>query len=364
MNTRNRRGSKLALSILGLAAAVPLLAVSASAGLEGGNFLIRATNADNMSGTAGIGGVGTPGNPGGNPGGPGEGEGPGTGPTEPEAVALATYSCGPASIEITDRMVELSKSNEALFAAGKADETVAHADGWKVISGTYTGAFQSFPTEGTMPAQVRLATTTTGTALAYRGPYGTGCVLLDNRADGEGETYYYANGYGSVFEGRNIVEEGQLRQVRVTDSASETTVTRTVPSNRYPTKVSLLKDTNDLKTVVSLPEKRDGTDRIYVEAQGDGSMFYRYMASVPGQSMDAKSPTRSEPTFIWLYDTGLIRTISYNDQNGVEQSYMPSESTYAAQVAGYNARSGQSWDGNLIKISDLETGFPFMPTAP
>lgn len=358
MKNNATKRTRIVLSALGLAAIIPLIAVPASAGLGSGEFQIKAISSSDttISGVTGIGGKT------GNPGEPGEGEGPG--PTDPAAIVLATYSCGPVSIEITDKMVELSKSNEALLSAGREGEMVAHADGWKLISSTTSGAFATFPADGTKPAQMKLIPSTSGASIAYAVPYGTGCNILDNRAPAAGETYSYSTGYGAITEGKTLLEEGELRQVRVADNSSQTSVTRTAPSNKYPTSITKIKSTNDLNTVVTLPAKRDGTEKIYVEAKGNGDMMYRYQTSVPGELNDAASPTKSEPTFIWLYGTGLIRTISYNDQNGVEQTYMPSEATYAAQVAGYNARSGQSWDGKLIKISELETAIPFMPVAP
>lgn len=362
MNTRNRRGSKLALSILGLAAAVPLLAVSASAGLEGGNFLIRATNADNTSGFAGIGGVGTPGNPGGNPGGPGEGEGPGTGPTEPEAVVLATYSCGPASIEITDRMVELSKSNEALFAAGKADETVAHADGWKVISGTASGAFQSFPTEGTMPTQMRLAATTTGASLAYYSPSGAGCALSDNRAPAVNKTYFYSSAYG-ISEGRWLMEDGKLSKVQATrQSSGLITISRPAPSNRYPTSINPT-GSHQLNFTITMPTAVDGADELKVVRTEDDGMIYHY-GKIEDVNWAPAAQRTNAPNYVDVRSNGLIWSIGWKDANGNPQSTMPTGATYAAQVADYNAKSGHNWDGKLPQLTDFDLSIPFTPTAP
>lgn len=378
MNTRNRRGSKLALSILGLAAAVPLLAVSASAGLEGGNFLIRATNADNMSGTAGIGGVGTPGNPGGNPGGPGEGEGPGTDPGETAPVTLATYTCGPVSLEITDKMVEFSKANEALLAQGKADEMVAHPDGWKIIASASAAPYQAgFPEDGSKPNIVKLGEAVTGgttTASANLNTNGT-CSVSNYRAPAENKAYYYSWRKSlpqpTVTEGRWLLEEGQLRKVQADGQADGKSVVYTRPdtkSDKYPTYYSPASNDPDginMSATFKLPQRVDGTDQIQIQKDSwEDTTIWRYQELVPGNSVPQEAKRTTGPNFVQMYNqSGLMKLYFYIDSNGNKQTVMPTGTTYAAQVADYNARSGQNWDGRLPQLNEFELTSPFLPTA-
>lgn len=134
----NKKPNPLRLSLAAAAVvsiAVPLAIISGSAGVDSGHFWVKAQDGDNpeVKAFAGINGTGkTEGeNPGGeNPGG-GDPETPGAGTGE---IKVATYTCGPTELKVTQEMIDHSKKNKALLDAGKASEMVPYPKGgWNVI---------------------------------------------------------------------------------------------------------------------------------------------------------------------------------------------------------------------------------------
>lgn len=134
----NKKPNPLRLSLAAAAVvsiAVPLTIISGSAGVDSGHFWVKAQYSDNpeIKAFAGINGVGkTEGeNPGGETPGGGDSETPGAGTGE---IKVATYTCGPTELKVTQEMIDHSKKNQALLDAGKADEMVPYPKGgWNVI---------------------------------------------------------------------------------------------------------------------------------------------------------------------------------------------------------------------------------------
>lgn len=134
-NTSSFKLSLAAVAVASVAAPLIMITGSAGAGVDSGHFWVKAQDSENpqIKAFAGINGTGKTEveNPGGeNPGG-GDPETPDTGTGE---IKVATYTCGPTELKVTQAMVDHSKKNRALLDAGKASEMEPYPDGgWNVI---------------------------------------------------------------------------------------------------------------------------------------------------------------------------------------------------------------------------------------
>lgn len=372
MNINSSRRTKLGVSALGLAVAIPLLAASGSAATPGGFFQVKAIDTEtqveavvgmlpNAEGNPGTGNPGT-GNPG--TGNPGTGD-PGTGnPGEqPADTIVASYICGPLTLNITQGMIDFSKANEDLYKAGRADEMVAHADGWKMIaSGNLTDGMATGLV--TNPAIVKLGediAPLTGT-VNYRALAADSCFLQDDRVAASNNATFMvdirSSGGQTVYvEGRWVTEEGKLRKVHVSDYGDSTVIDRFEPSDRYPTYIS---DSGSITVVDVRPTQVvDGVHKIRHTLQPE-TVSYQFT----GEG-NAKALRKTGPTFVTIVKaTGKINSLKYVDSAGVEKTISPLlGNTNAEIIARYNTTTGQNWDGSLPSLDGYDLSAPFAPNV-
>ena len=399
MDRTPRRQKRIILATIGAALAVPLIAVPASASLDGGGFFVHAQNIEEskFKATAGLKGT-NPGGGGGSGGGttpgdgtggggttPGDGSGgttPGGGtggdgavPGSPEdsSSLLVDYQKGPVSFRVTQAMVDFSNANEALVAEGKAPRT--HPDGWQSIS-YYDAASNTmrlgFPEDGSRPEVVNLNAGVGVLPVSLAPSSGVKLQVLDSGGmymyydlrgapkAGAMVAYNFApsgSGAPSISESRYVMEEGQLNLVNVaTQTGGRISVARQKSMLDFspPATASNLPFyslTGDNRLTIRYDSIRDGYD--YISLNSVEILYLKYNGSDSnGYALTEQSDRKQGPGRIVDLGDGNMRF--YSSADG-ENSY--------PTVAEYNAATGQNWDGSYPKFSDFNTTPPFQPTA-
>ena len=381
-----RRSRNTLLSALGVALALPLIAVPASAALDGGGFLVHAQNTEDARYQATAGAKGS--TQGGGSGGGSTTPGGGSGADNPGGAAdstrvLADYQCGPMGLKITQAMVDFSKANES-------QTPKSSSDGWQSIS-SYSSATNKvalgYPDSGpkaplvtlsdsmAVPAPLQFSDATK--AFAYE--EGGMCQILDRRSvprAGERLTYTAQPSYDPAQPERNyysearwVSEDGELRPVSVSkQSDGRITVNRHTTSllggyAKSDTKPTSLALSDDGSFVIEAHRKTtlDGANNIYlrVEADGSGQLMYRYYK---GQTADGQqdidyAPRKNGPVALNWDSSGVFTSLRSYDSN---ENFGDSAFT----VAKYNELTGQNWDGSYLKGSDFDLTLPFQATPP
>lgn len=357
------RRSKIAIAGLTVAAvAVPLLGISASASIADGNFLVHAWNTGDskIEAYAGI-----------------KGAGSGESGVPAPAVTLASYSCGPMALKITDTMAKTSKTNSDLQSAGNGSE-VATVDGFQSMYSLVSGdsaLSEGFPSTG-RPNQVFLSSTMAvpnrsdayPVAAAYAKDYDTNCAIVDSRSPQAGKTFGYLVNYSTMSrptEGRYTAQDGGLAAswVSVQADGSLTLDRRAKPndkapalSNRYP--VALRSSGGTTTADMYLPEMKDGYNyySMRVNTDGSGNMSYaKWNGTVAsyGAIQGIGAPTRANGP----------SSISWNAAGELTALSSPGKTITAPFTAAhYNELTGQNWDGSYEKPSSLDLTMPFTPT--
>jgi len=349
-----------------MAIAIPLVAVPASAALDGGSFFVHAENVESpeFKATAGIGGTAQEGEA------PGE-ENPGGGDEFPGLAVVANFDCVSLSLRITQDMVDFSKANEERVAAG--EQALTHAEGWQSIRSMNTDGqdMAGLPEDGSTPYAVILSsqmaesfdpnspsTLVSGTNLNGQ------CSLTDFRdAPAANNVYKYTNdGPNGYTESRYIEEEGKLSAITVqarSDGAlgvdRQTSPQNTTPyqSNTLPQRFTLGQDGYTYLRM-HFVDARDGYQRITLEERADGS------GSVTFYNSDFSVADRAQAPSYIAWDTEG-RFTEFQDSNQV--SVMGDE-VGPFTAADYNAKTGKNWDGAVPKSSDFDLTVPFRPTNP
>ena len=379
MNRRSRRSQKTIFSVVGMAIAIPLIAIPASASLDG-NFQIRAQNtADSQfEATAGMKGVGS-GNGGGGSEGGGE-SGDGATDTGPDySAGLANYNCGPLGFSVTETMLETSDTNNALYSQGATSGFRSTSGIQSILSVTpeFDPVYRGFPANGAQPAYVQL-NSKLATGLDQNGrqdgfevSYTDGellgigpgaCEIFDLRYDAaDGEAYGFAQSGTRVTEKRYVLEGGKLNAVSIDFQDNETAVTRTespvssraAKSDTIPSKVTVYAAGSEQKYDVTLSPAtaNSGYDtvRFFVNADGSGSVNYNN-GRMPGSDGDA-------PSSLTFDSAGNFTQLADSSGNGV----MNPDGSPATTVAEYNAATGKNWDGSYKKFNeaDYDLAVPF-----
>ena len=403
MDRTPRRQKRIILATIGAALAVPLIAVPASASLDGGGFFVHAQNIEEskFKATAGLKGT-NPGGGGGSGGGTTPGDGTGGGGTTPgggtggdgavpgspedSSKVLASYQRGPVDFKITQAMIDFSKANEALVAEGKAPRT--SPDGWQSIAYFDGAAMRTgFPEDGSKPLVAVLAKSMATPVLSFGLTDAIQAQVVDDpsyffytdlRSPESGKLlgYSYSPPYDpasperfSYGETRWLNEEGELRAVSVArQTDGRTTVDRNtgallnepVSSNTKPYRLSLSKD-GGVVFELNLKTPRDGANNIYLNEAGDGSGQFIYR-NYTGMTADGQvglgvlESTGQGPTSLMWDSEG--RFTQLRDEDG--------HSLYGGTftVADWNELTGRNWDGGYLRASDFDLKSPFTPVAP
>jgi len=345
-----------------MAVAIPLLAVSASAGPGGGgNFLVRSVSEDaQFTATAGI-GAGVPAPSG------SEGELPGgeVSPA-PGSKIFANYKCGPLSLEVDQKMVDFSSANDALQAQGKPAEV---QDGWSHMwSYGSTGLGPGFHgTAEALPVIFRLSTgyadsstfPDESTKVFNASQNATTCGIEDFRqAPRDGLTVTYSKSSSTNYsEGRYISEDGKLVYVESRMMNGEPDIARLVsPGGAYAksdTRASTVNiKANGAKIItVDFTKTVDGYNQVEIiqNADGTGTTIYSLRGA---DGAPVRADRKLAPSYINFDSQGKI--VSTVTKSGVVDR----------SAAEYNSRTGNSWDGSFAKMADFDTKLPFEPTAP
>jgi len=351
-----RRSRKILFSTLGVALALPLIAVPASAALDGGGFFVRAQNSaepEKYSSVAGQRGTGSSG---------GGVEAPGEVDT---SEIFANYSCGPLKVDVTQAMLDLTRANLEAQAQGRTADIKTHADGWQLMSYYDESDYSmkaGFPEDGSRPGLVQFGGMTVGEAfqvddsskLFAMDMYG-GCNITDLRGTPrDGGVYSYSTSSYSTSETRYEKDGERLNLVTSSVmSDGEKSIRRFVPKSTYfaqseskPYSVLLFPD-GAKQAAIYYSEVRDGYNSVNASTRADGSGSVVYL-SLDGKSSVPEDATRSQGPFRVLWDSqGNMTTAIASDGRG------------GSTVAEYNAATGQSWDGSYLKYSDLDTSIPF-----
>jgi len=400
-----RRQKRIILATIGAALAVPLIAVPASASLDGGGFFIHAQNIEEskFKATAGLKGT-NPGGGGGSGGGTTPGDGTGGGGTTPgggtggdgavpgspedSSKVLASYQRGPVDFKITQAMIDFSKANEALVAEGKAPRT--SPDGWQSIAYFDGAAMRTgFPDDGSKPLVTVLAKSMATPVLSFGLTDAIQAQVVDDpsyfsyidlRSPESGKLlgYSYSPSYDPINEPdryfygetRWISEEGDLRAITVArQSDGRTTVDRLggpllnepVSSDTKPYRLSLNKEGSGFIFELNLKTPRYGANNIYLNMPGDGSGQFMYrnytgMTSDGQMGLGSFESTGQGPTRLMWDSEG--RFVQLSDENG----FSLYNGVFTA--SDWNELTGKSWDGSYLKASDFDLKPPFTPVAP
>ena len=371
LSTAFGKRHRLIFSVLGMAVAIPLIAVPASAALDGGAFFVKAQNTESpeYAATAGLRGTAQEGEtPGGeNPGGGSdEGENPGL-------AVVSNFDCGSLSLRITQDMVDFAKSNEAAVAAGGQAQT--HPEGWQSIR-TLDSSRKDIAGLPEDPSSARGIVLFRDMAKSYNpnstsalvsgtsSPNGQ-CSLKDFReAPAANNVYAYSNdtpnGYYS--EARYIDEGGTLSAVNVqlrndgsvsVDRSTSPRNTTPYLSNTLPQRFTL-NDNGLISFQMHLVDPQDGYQRIFFEKRADGSGSVTYTSDDYLPAIRAQGPS----SISW---DSQGRFTEFTDSE--ERSVMAGE-VGPFTAADYNAKTGKSWDGVVTKPTDFDLTVPFYPTSP
>ena len=349
-----------------MAIAIPLVAVPASAALDGGSFLVKAENVESpeFKATAGIGGTAQEGEA------PGE-ENPGGGDEFPGLAVVANFDCVSLSLRITQDMVDFSKANEERVAAG--EQALTHAEGWQSIRSSNTDgeSIAGLPADGSMPYAVILSSQmvdsfdpNSPTTLTYGTNLNGQCTLTDFREPAaHWGVYKYSNdGPSGYSESRYIDEDGQLSAVnsQIRSDGALAIDRMTSPKGGTPYRSDsrpqnlVLSQDGSTYLKMYLTGTRDGYARIIIaeNADGSGSVTYRTDSNVFAERAQG-------PSYIAWDSEG--RFTEFQDRNQV--SVMGDE-VGPFTAADYNAKTGKNWDGAVPKSSDFDLTVPFRPTNP
>lgn len=397
MARKSTRTGRITLCALGLAATIPLLAVTAASGgaTSSGAFFVEARNfaEPQIYDIAGLAGA------------PKSAPSPGSGTTispapsggsstvpDPGAVTVADYSCGPLSFKLTQAMVDFARANQDQQAAGNTAGLQTSSDGWQGLYSLnpadkklYPGLLasgakspQTFLTTGmTSPLNSALDTERPQNVKVRATFYDSKCDILDLRkAPAVGQTYSYGSNEGSerVYEGRYLQEEGKLTAIRVSkDRDGEVTVDRRPGavsyqpnlSTRYPFILTKHADGSMLIKAV-LPTTTDGYNyaEIIQNTDGSGSLEYSYYGGTAAEySLSLMPPDRrTGPDSLSWNAQGELTALAGGTGARSKTIYLNERGT-PYTVADYNAATGQGWNGSYLKPSDFDTSTPFAPTT-
>lgn len=377
MARKSARSSRLAIPALCVGLALALLAVPASAGLDGGRFFVHAYDSGDPQITATVGMADT------DAGSPDPGD-------EEDAV-LASYSCGPMKLNITQSMVDFSKANEALIQEGRSSELKTHADGWQVLYTSNSSPAETkrgFPEDGTKPGFVFAAgpDLTPQSTKAGAVDTATQCTVLDTRADPQaGHRFSYSWSPSDdparddfYDEGRYVLQEGELVAVLVTNEdngfrsiiRTEIGSTREAKSDRFPSFLMIWPPDGIKDAPVALPAESinvvlptavDGYNRIEIKRAADGSGSTTYFSGESSTDRDF-ARRKDGPVEVFWNSEGQLASLSYFDSEGVRRWLNTRPTPYT--VAEYNEISGQEWNGEFHQFDDFDLSFPFEPTPP
>lgn len=414
MNKKSRSSKRLIISTVGVALAIPLVAVPASASLGNSGFFVHAQNIQSpeFKATAGLKGTdqsgsgggssdpgdgsapgsggdgtgsggtggGTPGTGGGDTGSGGGAGGTGSGDTgsdQNDSTVLASYKCGPMAVDVTKAMVNFSKTNEDLAAQGEALKT--NSDGWSTISSydTAKGSMAlGFPDDGSLPpalslssgsdiAQPSQVTDDTKLMIFDLRPLGVDqCTITDLRgAPRAGATTSYTF-TGSDTPGRDYYSETRYLQedgvLRLVNSGKQADGGQSVDRYVSPTDFStpLQSDTKPYSLRLGKDGQITYNQHLKTPVDGYDRFYFSELPDGSGSEMYLDQGTgnladrKHGPSRI-VWDTeGQIVFVNSTDGNNY------------SSVADYNAGTGQNWDGSYLHASDLDLTVPFAPTAP
>lgn len=404
---KSRIQRETVLSIAAAAIAVPLIAVPAAAGLDGGRFFVKAWNVEDPSIMAiagygglahggqipggGSGGTGpgggstdpgdgtTPGggnggtgpgggtggsNPGGGsgstpqPGEPGSGSGADSGSSADSSSEFFNLNAGPLSFRITQNMIDFSRANEQLMAQGQMDGLKTHADGWMVIASLVNGnpdiGYQAGAQGYYLMDPMR------GEAGIVAGAAdGTEAQILDMRAkpaDGVVTGYAFSAGTPYFTETRYATVDGKLTSLMVTRGPNGDSLSRnaedgrsTFRSDTVPASVIKYSDGSISRIQLNRVNVVDGYNRIVIERQTNGSSTVTY----DNPNSGGQAQRKLGPDTLRLDSSGKIVELFYYS-GGSRRSL-----TGDVSVAKYNQVSGDNWDGSYAKPSDFDTRIPF-----
>lgn len=414
----SNRGRALISSIGALAVGATLFGVPAAAGTGDGRFFVHSQNATASARTFDgyaprIPKVGTPSGDSGSgsspspTGGATSSPGPSQGadpvivdplPSTPPAVSLATFKCGPMSLDLTDRIVDQDSANRALLSAGKASEMSA-TNGWKVAFSSKTEypskltlGIPTDPADRSKLTDLYLSPTTTisgvgsqawmdpANAVAFVQNYSDACKVYDLRQSPKaGSTFGYqwsknSSGYQGSTESRYLEEDGKLQPVRVynviggtglyvTRSQSPTSFLKASNSDVYPALLTTSYSSGGKSLTMAFTKTTDSYDALNASYSTDGSgavIFTNWdrTSNEYGSPVGATvAPRKTGPTRIFWDKTGAFTQLSY--AKGTNNSLAL---TAPFTVAHYNEVTGQNWDGSYPELSDFDTTIPFRPT--
>ena len=357
MPKTTRQSKRIFLSILGTAIAVPLVAIPASAALDG-NFLIHAQNTEDRQyeATAGMRN--------------GAAADPGTGPVEEaeNSTVLASYKCGPMSFDVTQGMVDFTKANQELLAAGKPAKT--HAGGWQSLSYTASNggpAILGFPDDKSKTIYAKLSPTMTApegdgsngvTAVAMERGGSSGCDILDARtAPQAGAQFRYSNNGTTVKDGRYLAEDGKLvAGVAQSYYGSDSGFYRYASAGSTNPFVSATKpyyvvDRGSQSQIdVKMPTTVDGYNTVSLVKYSDGSTQYSY-------KLNNNSARANGPSYLKRDAGNQITMAQGYTVSGQYISLNQTGNPYS--VADWNAASGHTWNGAEADLSGFDTAVPF-----
>ena len=353
--------TKLIFSVLGMALAVPLIAVPASAANEsnGGGLLVKAedTVREEINATVGTDGQIVSGT--------GNGAIPGV-ELPPTPALLASYRCGPLSFDVTQALVDFSRANDVLQTQGKAakvQDSWSHM--WSYGSAGFGSGFQG--TAEALPFIFRLNTGYTpagsfpdeSSKVFSASQNASTCSIEDFRqSPRDGLTVAYVKNSSSTYsEGRYLSEDGKLVYVESRVMNSEPDMARLVsPGGAYAksdTRASTVNiKANGAKIItVDFTRTVDGYNQVEIvqKADGTGTVIYSLRGA---DGVPVRADRKLAPSYINFDGQGKI--VSTVTKSGIVDR----------TAAEYNSRTGNSWDGSFSKMSDFDSKLPFAPTAP